>query len=75
MAPFADCNQGPMHHTHLVLPLANTEADCALSTAKFFLSHGATFFCPHTWDVKLLASVVEDDARQVGQTCLMYIDI
>jgi len=43
--------------------MAATEEACMNDTARFVLSHGATFFCPHTWDVKLLAQIVEDDAR------------
>lgn len=62
-APFPGCNIGPTHHSHLIVPLSTSESACALPTAQFLLSHGATFFCPHTWDVKLLARVVEDDAR------------
>ena len=61
--PFSACNVGPTHHAHLILPLALNEADCAHPTAHFFLSHGATFFCPHTWDVKVLATINEDAAR------------
>ena len=57
------CNFGPTHHSHLVLPLASSAADCKATGAHFILSHGATFFCPHTFDVKLLATIVEDDAR------------
>ena len=62
-APFPGCNIGPTHHSHLIVPLSTSESACALPTAQFLLSHGATFFCPHTWDVKLLARIVEDDAR------------
>ena len=61
--PFPECNVGPTHHGFLALPLAATEQACAAPGAKFFLTHGATFFCPHAWDVKLLAAVAEDDAR------------
>lgn len=57
------CNFGPTHHSHLVLPLAPTAAACKEPTARFVLSHGATFFCPHTFDVKLLATIDQDDAR------------
>ena len=57
------CNFGPTHHSHLVLPLAPTAAACKEPTAHFLLSHGATFFCPHTFDVKLLATIDQDDAR------------
>ena len=57
------CNFGPTHHSHLVVPLSPTRATCKLADAYFFLSHGATFFCPHTYDVKLLATIVEDFAR------------
>jgi hypothetical protein len=63
VAPFPACNAGPTHHSHLIIPLEATEEACAASDARFFLSHGATFFCPHTWDVKLLAQIAEDDAR------------
>jgi hypothetical protein len=65
LAAFAEeaCDFGPTHHSHLALPLAENAASCKLSDATFFLSHGATFFCPHTFDVKLLATIVEDDAR------------
>eukprot|EP01095_Lingulamoeba_sp_RSL-Kostka_P007851 TRINITY_DN2558_c0_g1_i1.p1 TRINITY_DN2558_c0_g1~~TRINITY_DN2558_c0_g1_i1.p1 ORF type:complete len:258 (+),score=70.19 TRINITY_DN2558_c0_g1_i1:252-1025(+) len=31
--------------------------------AKFLLGHGATFFCPHTYDVKLIANF-EDNKQQ-----------
>lgn len=57
------CDFGPTHHSHLALPLADSAATCKLKDATFFLSHGATFFCPHTFDVKLLATIVEDEAR------------
>ena len=57
------CNFGPTHHSHLVLPTATTLAACQLRGATFLLSHGATFFCPHTFDVKLLATIVQDTAR------------
>ena len=57
------CNFGPTHHSHLVLLLSPTRTECKLPAAYFFLSHGATFFCPHTYDVKLLATIVEDSAR------------
>jgi hypothetical protein len=52
-----------MHHSHLILPLAKTEDACADDSTRFQLSHRATFFGPHTWDIKLLAQIVEDDAR------------
>ena len=52
VSPFPDCNLGPTHHGQIVVPLAATEAECAnADTGRFLLSHGATFFCPHTWDV------------------------
>ena len=57
------CNFGPTHHSHLVLPLTDTAETCKQPGAPFFLSHGATFFCPHTFDVKLLGTIAEDDAR------------
>jgi len=63
MAPNDSCNFGPTHHSHLSVPLSPTRTACKLAEAYFFLSHGATFFCPHTYDVKLLATVVEDSAR------------
>ncbi len=64
-APFANCNVGPMHHGHLVLPVGVSDADeCSKSSTQFILSHGATFFCPHTWDIKLLASLQDDEARR-----------
>eukprot|EP00944_MAST-04C_sp_MAST-4C-sp1_P005127 g5127.t1 len=59
------CNFGPTHHSHIVLPLASDKASCAKQDAQFFMSHGATFFCPHTFDVKLLTTIQEDDARKV----------
>jgi len=65
-APFPTCNIGPMHHAHMIIPVspANmTLASCSAPSQKFLLSHGATFFCPHTWDIKLLATVAEDAAR------------
>lgn len=65
VAPFPACNFGPMHHTHLIIPLAANEFECAKDTSRFLLSHGATFFCPHTWDIKLLASIVEDEPRSI----------
>ena len=58
------CNFGPTHHSHIVLPLASDRANCVKQDAQFFMSHGATFFCPHTFDVKLLATIEEDDARE-----------
>lgn len=58
-----DCNFGPTHHSHLTLPRAASRDACKKQDATFFLSHGATFFCPHTYDVKLLATIVEDGAR------------
>jgi hypothetical protein len=64
LSPFPSCNVGPMHHSHLIVPLAATEEECALDSSRFLLSHGATFFCPHTWDIKLLASIEEDAARE-----------
>lgn len=30
---------------------------------RFVLSHGAAFFCPHTFDVKFLGTIDEDSAR------------
>ena len=59
------CNFGPTHHSHLVLPTSSSAEDCVLPSATFVLSHGATFFCPHTFDVKLLATIREDDARSI----------
>ena len=58
------CNFGPTHHSHIVLPLASDRTSCAKQGAHFFMSHGATFFCPHTFDVKLLATIQEGDARK-----------
>ena len=58
-----ECDFGPTHHSHIVLPLATTAADCKAADARFVMSHGATFFCPHTFDVKLLATISEDSAR------------
>jgi len=72
VSPFPSCNVGPMHHTHLILPLSKTVEECSQSTSRFMLSHGATFFCPHTWDIKLLAQIVEDDAR--ATTCQSYFN-
>lgn len=43
-----------------------------MPSAQFFLSHGATFFCPHTYDVKLLATIAEDAAR--ATLCDSYFD-
>ena len=57
------CDFGPNHHSHLVLPLADSIVACTQADSLFFLSHGATWFCPHTYDVKLLATVAEDEAR------------
>jgi hypothetical protein len=62
-SPFEACNFGPTHHSHLVLPLALTVTECKDRGANFVMSHGAAFFCPHTYDVKLLATIAEDDAR------------
>ena len=45
------CNFGPTHHSHLALPLSPDRVSCKDKYALFFLSHGATFFCPHTFDV------------------------
>jgi len=59
------CNFGPTHHSHLVLPLTSTVEECKQSSANFLLSHGATFFCPHTFDVKLLATIKEDEPRSI----------
>lgn len=64
LAPFPVCNVGPMHNYHLIMPLATTEEDCAAPDGRFLLSHGATFFCPHTWNIKLLASIEQDAARE-----------
>jgi hypothetical protein len=72
VSPFPDCNVGPMHHTHLIIPLAATEQECAQDTSRFMLSHGATFFCPHTWDIKLLVNIEEDGPRQA--TCTSYFN-
>lgn len=58
------CDFGPTHHSHLALPLANDRDACKQADAHFFLSHGATWFCPHTYDIKLLATIVEDGARE-----------
>ena len=63
LASSADCDFGPTHHSHLVLPLAANAEECKLANASFLLSHGATFFCPHTFDVKLLGHLAEEDAR------------
>ena len=69
--PFPTCNVGPMHHGHIILPLGvSTVEECKTSTTQFLLSHGATFFCPHTWDIKLLASVADDAARNA--LCTSY---
>ena len=38
-------------------------SDITYNTRTTPCSHGATFFCPHTYDVKILATIVEDDAR------------
>eukprot|EP00051_Salpingoeca_urceolata_P029292 m.489489 g.489489 ORF g.489489 m.489489 type:complete len:326 (-) comp26809_c0_seq1:60-1037(-) len=57
------CNFGPTHHSHLVLPQADTLQGCLKPEARFVLSHGATFFCPHTFDVKLLATIDEPEAQ------------
>ena len=59
------CNFGPTHHSHLVLPINVDRDRCKLKYSLFFLSHGATFFCPHMYDVKLLAQIEEDDAREL----------
>jgi len=60
-----DCNFGPTHHSHLVIPLQHTQSDCEKPGAKFFLSHGATFFCPHTYDVKLIAEFGDNSQQQI----------
>ena len=70
VAPFPTCNFGPKYHTHLIIPLATTESECARSSSRFFLSHGATFFCPHTWDIKLLVAIEEDSSRST--LCASY---
>ena len=57
------CNYGPTHHSHIVLPLASTAAACKAADARFVMSHGATFFCPHHFDIKLLATIDEAAAR------------
>ena len=68
--PFPTCNVGPMHHGHIILPLGvSTVEECKTSTTQFLLSHGATFFCPHTWDIKLLASVADDAMTRPGTLC------
>lgn len=64
-SPASQCNFGPTHHSHLVIPTANSIGNCQLPNATFLLSHGATFFCPHTYDVKLLATIKEDDQRKL----------
>ena len=58
------CNFGPAHHAHILLPLVDTKRACMASGAKFFLSHGATFFCPHAFDVKLLVTLKEEESRR-----------
>ena len=67
------CNFGPTHHSHIVLPLASDKASCAKQDAQFFMSHGATFFCPHTFEVKLLTTIKEDNARKV--LCIHFENI
>lgn len=57
------CNFGPTHHSHIVVPLTSSAEECMKPNATFILSHGATFFCPHTFDVKLRATIVEQSAR------------
>lgn len=57
------CNFGPTHHSHLLLPTADTLHECLAPGAKFVMSHGATFFCPHTFDVKLLGTIEEAEAQ------------
>jgi hypothetical protein len=69
-APDKTCDFGPTHHSHIILPLEETEAGCNSADAEFFMSHGATFFCPHTWDVKILATIQEDEAR--ATLCASY---
>jgi hypothetical protein len=63
VAPDTTCNFGPTHHSHIIVPLAKTVDACRAADAEFFMSHGATFFCPHTWDVKILATIEEQAAR------------
>ena len=71
LSPFPSCNTGPMHHGHVVLPLGVGSAEeCKQRGTQFLLSHGATFFCPHTWDIKLLASLADDAAREA--LCTSY---
>ena len=59
-----ECNFGPAHHAHIILPLANDKETCKSPESEFFFSHGATFFCPHAIDVKFLATIGEDKARE-----------
>jgi hypothetical protein len=42
--------------------------------APFFLSHGATFFCPHPYDVKLIGRFGLDALSQTAQSilCMAY---
>jgi hypothetical protein len=49
-------------HGFLVLPLSDNATDCQ-STNAFLLSHGATFSCPHGYNVKLTATIADDGAR------------
>lgn len=71
-APDATCDFGPTHHSHIILPLAKTVSACKAPGAEFFMSHGATFFCPHTWDVKILATITENEARNT--LCESFFD-
>jgi hypothetical protein len=65
LAPDSKCDFGPTHHSHVILPLETSLTSCKSKTATFFMSHGATFFCPHTWDVKILATISELDTRNI----------
>jgi len=60
------------HHSHLVIPLTTTEEACGAEGAKFLFSHGATFFCPHTFDVKLLGTFSNNTQQQV--LCSNFFD-
>eukprot|EP01104_Vermistella_antarctica_P021045 TRINITY_DN9286_c0_g1_i1.p1 TRINITY_DN9286_c0_g1~~TRINITY_DN9286_c0_g1_i1.p1 ORF type:complete len:338 (+),score=40.63 TRINITY_DN9286_c0_g1_i1:107-1120(+) len=64
-APSNDCNF-PDHHSHLVIPLTSTLEQCQQPDAQFLLSHGATFFCPHVYDVKLRATFSDVNVQSLA---------
>ena len=57
-------------HGFLVAPLAASVEQCGVEGTPFFLSHGATFFCPHTYDVKLIGFFNNDANSLAAQITL-----